>query len=150
MKYPVAQTDDVERGSDVLPALLLGELCQQKRQLHVFECIEHGDEVVELKDESDVAGPPAGQRRLAEAGDLLAVDDDPTARRPVDAGDQIKQRRLARAGRTHQSQKIAARNVQRDPVQNGDVKFVALVDLANIADLNQSLHASSVRRSPEA
>src|SRR6202035_5913589 len=51
MKHPVAQADDVERGSDVLAALLLRELRQQKRQLHVFERVEHGNEVVELKDE---------------------------------------------------------------------------------------------------
>jgi hypothetical protein len=90
----VREADERQGGRDVLAALLLGELREQERKLDVLVGGEDRNQVVELEDESDVAGPPPGQLTVGELGDVLAVDDDRSRRRPVDPCDQVEERAL--------------------------------------------------------
>src|SRR5207237_656430 len=84
----IAETDDVERDARTFAALLLRELRQQQRQLDVLQRGEHRDQVVHLKNESDVPRAPRRERGLVEARDLFAVDDDAAAGRSIDACDE--------------------------------------------------------------
>ena len=59
--HAVGQANDGKRGLDVRAALGLGEFGEQKRQLDVLKRGEHGNEVVHLEDEADVAGAPFGE-----------------------------------------------------------------------------------------
>ena len=70
----VGQADQRERGGDVLLALGSGEVGQQQRQLDVALGGEHGQQVVELEDEADVARAPAAEPASGEAVDPLAAD----------------------------------------------------------------------------
>src|SRR5205807_10183527 len=89
---------------------------------------------------SDVARAPARQRRLAESGNFLLLDQDPAAGRPVNAGDEIQERRLAGSRWTHQRQEIAAADIDRYAVQNRNVELVAAVDFLDIFDSDQKFH----------
>src|SRR5260370_39639864 len=53
--HAVGEADDAERGFDVLAAIGSRELGEQKRELDVLESGEHGNEVVHLNDENEVA-----------------------------------------------------------------------------------------------
>src|SRR5262249_58760110 len=55
------------------------------------------EELEELEDDAHVRTPPAGQRVFAPRAQLFSGEDDPSARRPVDAGQHIQQRRFAAA-----------------------------------------------------
>ena len=104
----------------VIAPLLLRQTRQQERQLDVLERGEHRDQVVELKDEPDVARAP---RRRAPASDRPLISVPPMRieplRRTIDAREQIQQRRLARSGRSHQAEEVALgtemRDVDREP-----------------------------------
>jgi hypothetical protein len=52
--------------------------------------------------------------------DLDPFNDDPTSRRPVDAGNQVQQRALAGTARAHQRYKVAALDDERRAVERRD------------------------------
>src|SRR6185295_11138045 len=70
MVYPVLQADQRERRLDMLAPLGLGERGEQQRQLDVLVGGEHWNQVVELKHEPDVPGPPTGELRFAQLRDV--------------------------------------------------------------------------------
>ena len=47
------------------------------------------------------------ERALAHARDVLPVDQNPSGRRPIDAAEQIEERRLAAAARSHDRDRFA-------------------------------------------
>ena len=53
-----AEADDGESGLHMRAALRLGEVGEQQRQLHILKRGEHGDEVIHLEDEPNVASAP--------------------------------------------------------------------------------------------
>ena len=57
---------------------------------------------------------PAAQRVRVELADVDAVDQDPPALRVVEAGDQLRQRRLAGAGLADQRDRLAGQDPQVD------------------------------------
>ena len=116
----IRQTDNIERRANLLLTLLRVERQQQQRQLDVAIGRQHREQIVELKDEADVARPPRRQLRFGHLGDDLATDRDLTLRRSVQPRDQVQQRRLARTGRPHQTDELTRVNVEIEPVQNID------------------------------
>ena len=61
------------------------------------------------------------------------ADDDAAARRRVDAGDQVQQRRLARARRAHQRDELPFGDVEVDAHEDRDLDLVPPVDLLDAA-----------------
>ena len=74
--HALGETDDAESGFDVLAAFGLGELGEQQRQLDVLKGGEHGNQVVHLEDEADVARAPLGELAGGHVGDFVAGDGD--------------------------------------------------------------------------
>ena len=79
----------------MLAPLAFRKLGQQQRKLDVLISAQHRDQIVELKNKSDVARSPLRELLLAELSDVLVIDDNPARVRLVDAGDQVEQGRLA-------------------------------------------------------
>ena len=102
------------------------ELRQQQRQLDVALGGQHRQQVVELEDEADVLRAPAPTARRPTS---LSMRSPPTSiapsRRRVEPADQVEQRRLARAGRAHQREEIALRNVEVDALEHVDALAAA-------------------------
>src|SRR5439155_4092633 len=71
--------------------------------------------------------------------DAAAADHDLPGGRLIQTADQIEERGLARARRTHQRDEVALRDVQSEAVQNFDLLLAALVHLGDAADLDHGL-----------
>ena len=81
---------------------------------HVLADGQVVEQVEELEDEADVRAAEPGGSRLAEPVDADAVDRDLALRRPVEAADEVEQRRLAAAGRAHDRGDAAGLDVEID------------------------------------
>jgi hypothetical protein len=114
----VHEGDDLESGLDMLAALLLAELGQQQRQLDVLRRRQHRHQVVELKHEADAGRAPAGEFVLAQPVDALAGHVHLADVRPIDAAEQVEQRRLARAGRPHHRDEVAGRDGEIEVIED--------------------------------
>ena len=84
------------------------------------------------------------QLRLPHRGDVAAADHDPAARRLVDAGDQVQERRLARAGRPHQRDVLPFRDVEIEAHQDRDLDLIPAVDLLDMLDAKSAARPCSV------
>src|SRR5262249_27039709 len=62
----------------------------------------------------------------------------------VDAGDQVEQRRLARARRAHERLEAALGHVEVDALEHRNRLLVAMVNLAHAAQLDDRFFASTV------
>ena len=72
---------------------------------------EDRHEVEALEDEAELVAPQAGERAVVEPGELDAVDRDGARGRAVQAGEQVHERRLARARRAHDGGEATRREV---------------------------------------
>jgi hypothetical protein len=93
MLSAILEADALEQ--PVEPAGLRLAAGEHQRQGHVLLGREHGEEVEELEDEADVLAPQLRELVVVKGRDLGAVDLDRAARRPVEAGQDVHERRLA-------------------------------------------------------
>ncbi len=84
------------------------------------------EQVEELEDHPDPAAAEARRAGLAEPVDPRVGDGDRAARRPVEPGDQVQQRRLAAARRSHDRDGFARPDLEADPVERRTPAVVAL------------------------
>ena len=143
------QANDFERDFDVLAALAFGEVREQQRQLDVALGGEHRHEVVELEHEADVVRAPAGELAAAELIDAAAADADLARGRLIESADEIEERRLARARRTHERDEVALGDVEIEPVQDFDLLPAALVDLGDLGHLDHGFGHGNLSSIPE-
>src|SRR5581483_8300568 len=76
------------------------------------------DELEGLEDEADRVRAPVSEPALAEGADLLARDGDLARGRLVEAGDQVEDRRLAGARRTHERLERALRHDEVEALEH--------------------------------
>jgi hypothetical protein len=114
-------------------------LCGQQHVVGDGQIVE---QVEELEDHADVPVPEAGQTGLTEGVDALPGHHDRAAGRPVQAGDQVEQGRLAAARRAHHGDRLARREFQADLVDRG--RPVAVVAFAGIAEFYECVHPGTV------
>ena len=88
-----------------------------------------GDHVELLEHDADLVTAEARQLLARSIRQHIAVEDDFTARRAVHAADDVHQRRLARAGGTHDREPLAFFNIQVDIVQGEHLFVVRLGDV---------------------
>ena len=104
-----------ERLADGLRALRLGDLLVLEAERDVVGDVEVREQGVALEHRVDVA---AVRRRLR---DILAVQQDAPARRPLEARDHPQRRGLAAARRPDHREELAGRHVEVDAVDGDDV-----------------------------
>src|SRR5438067_2240189 len=85
---------------------------QLQRQHHVLERRERRDQMEGLEHESDALRPQSRATVLVESGEILALEEHPSARRQVEPGEQREQRRLARARRPGHGDRLARENLE--------------------------------------
>ncbi len=106
--------------------------------------------MIKLKDEADAAGAPFRQLGFIEIANALAIDIDGSAGRRIEAGDEVEQRRLARAARSHQGEKLALGHFEGQLLEHVNLLAAAPKILAQILDLNDRLtHGWSPIHNPE-
>ena len=138
MIHPIREADDSEGSLDVLAALGFRELGQQQRQLDVLKRSEHGNQVVHLENESDMARAPLGELAAGHVRDLVAGDGNAAFRGHVQAAEEIEQRSLAGAAGAHEGDELALVHVEIQTLQNMNYFAAAAVGLIEPADLNQT------------
>ena len=121
----------------VFPPFLAGERRQQQGKLDVLERGQNRNQVEVLKHESHVLVAPAGQLVLVEGGQVLSQNPELAAGGPVDSGNQVEQRALARAGGSHQADEVLFTDVQVDVLQRHDLDRIALEHPGQIAHFDQ-------------
>src|SRR5712691_8699603 len=110
--HAIGQIDDAERGFHVLAALRFRELGEQQWKLDVLIGGEHGNQVVHLKYETDVASAPLRKLARGHVRDFVAVNSDAASRGHVEAAEKIEQRGLAGAAGAHESHKVTLVDVE--------------------------------------
>jgi hypothetical protein len=114
----VAQPDGVDQaGHPRLVGLAAGD---GQRQLDVLLGRQDRQQVEGLEDEADLVAAQVGELLVVELGELRAVQDDRAGRRPVESGEQVHERRLARARGAHDGGELARGEVDRDPGEGVD------------------------------
>src|SRR5262249_5078887 len=116
----------------------------EEGQLHVFDRAGTCQEVEVLEHEAQLAVADGGalvrrQRRYIRAGQLVRA-----ACGPVETADDVHERRLAGPRGTHDGDELARVDVHRHSAQCLDLDVTELVDLAQVARVNQGeRHESS-------
>src|SRR5207245_6782304 len=101
------------------------------RHLHVMERRGSGDEVEALENETDLSVAYRGELVVVEPRDFSAVEKVTTARRHVEAADDIHERRLARAARPHNGDELAFFDDEVDASQRRDLDLAHTVGLGD-------------------
>src|SRR5688572_21488477 len=95
-------------------------------------------------------GAPARQLSARQGADVGAADFDRSGTRQIKPAEQVEQRGLAGARRSHQRQEIPLRNVQRDALQHVDAFAAARERLVDAIDLDECAHCFSLINMPSA
>src|SRR6185503_9780554 len=119
--------------------LFLGQLCQQKRQLDVLKGAEHGNKVVQLKYESDMARAPPGELLFAKFCYVFAIDHDSAGVWLIDSSDKVEQGGFAGARRSHQCKELALRDFEVDVVEHRNLNGIAAIVLGYLNQVDECL-----------
>src|SRR5712691_1288647 len=87
---------------------------------------EAREEIEALEHEADLPEPQVAQRVDGEPGEVAARHDDPPGARPIESGEQIEERRLARPARPHDGEKLTRVDRERDVRDHRRTGAVAL------------------------
>src|SRR5262249_4323183 len=94
-----------------------------------------------------------GELVCAEVRHVIAAHPVAAARRPVEAADDVHQRRLARPGLAHDGHELAGTDLQRDIVERPDLGGAVVVALADAVERQQGRRRFRLelghRRSPK-
>ena len=88
------------------------------RHRHVVQCRGRADQVVALEDEAEHLAPQRGQRIVVQPRDRLALEQVLAAAGPVQAAQDVHQRRLARARRADDGHVLARLDPKVNAVQD--------------------------------
>ena len=100
-RWTVSMTWASHSGSGLRPARASGSVMFSSAG-------ERGHEVVGLEDEADLVAPHQRELLLVHRADLVVAEEHLARRDPVEAGEAVQQRRLARARRAHDRGELAA------------------------------------------
>src|SRR6187401_1805345 len=101
-------------------------------QLHVVQRGGPGEQVERLEDEPDLLVADAGELVVVHLAHLLVVQQVGALGRRVEAADQVHQRRLAGAGRTHDRDVLAAADLDVHAAQGVHFLFAHHVRLPQV------------------
>ena len=118
MPRPLGQADPVEHFMHTLLDVAARDARQRQRERDVLEDIQRRDEIEELKDVADRLAPQHRELSLIERRGLLIAEKNAAARWAVDGADQIQERRFSAAGGAHEHSEFAARDLERDIIEN--------------------------------
>lgn len=129
----VGEADEGQQQLDALLALAGVRAAQPQRDADVLGRAEDGDEAEGLEDEADAVAAQGEQALLVEAGEVEAVDIDPSPVGGVLAADDVEQGGLAGSRAPLEGDELAARDLEGDAPQGvhgggGAVRLVHVLD----------------------
>src|ERR1017187_4275962 len=136
MAHAVAQADQLQRRRRVLQALLLLQVGELERQLHILHGRQHRKQIELLENEAHVLVAPVGDLAVAQFAQIVAEHADVPAGGAIHGGDQVQQRRFPRSRRPHQRHEFAFVDLKAHVLQRDHVELVAPVLLGQVAGFN--------------
>ena len=121
---------------------------QDKRVFDVLECREHRDQIERLEDETDVLAAEVGEFVVGQAVDVGAGNRDLALVGPVQATQQVEQRRLAAARGAQKHREQGRTDGDVDPPQHGHRHGVHLIGLLDALKRGHSLGGVGLQRVP--
>ena len=115
VRQAIPEADDIDHPIEMLPIDLL--LRQRERQQDVLLGRERANQVERLEDEADLVPSQQSEGGRIETGDLGGADERPTGGERVEAGSALHERRLARAGRTHDCREFGRLKIYVDGIE---------------------------------
>jgi len=112
---------------------------QHQRQLDVHRGRQARHQMERLEHEADLLAAHSGLLHVAQRGDVATIQPVGARTRPVQQAYQIKQCRFAGAGRPHDRDIIARRDVQVDAAQRGDLLVADRETAADLAKFDHSI-----------
>src|SRR5438132_13562163 len=148
---PFAQTNRRQRfGRTLAPLGRVNTARVEQRQLDVLEGGGARQQVKALEHEPDFRVADARQLARTELRHVLAVEKVLSARRPIEAAEQVHERGLAGARRTGERDELAGRDVERDPTERRHLHFADVVDLRQLPRGDDGVHRPAPPRAPPA
>jgi hypothetical protein len=140
-----AMSEPDERGKVAAVSAALGRdvALVIERRLDVFLHRELRDQVVGLEDEADARGSDGGELVVVERGDIILTEEETPACRLIEAAEQIEQSTLAGAGRSHDGDVVALRDVEVDAFQHRDGLIAEFIRLEKSFQPNCRAHRRS-------
>ena len=107
----------------------------------IFQRVQLRDQVVTLKDKTDLTVSDPGQLTVVEESDIGAVEVIRSVGGDVQTAQHVHHGGLAGSGLAHHRNKLTLSDIQRYAVQGPDFALQALgVDFINVTQLNQICH----------
>ncbi len=107
------------------------------RHLDVLRRIELRHQMMELKDEADVAVAKLHERGIVERPEIGVGNDDLSRVGAVEAAEQVQQRALANARRADDRDHLAVGDVQFEIAEHVDALRTQLIDLVEALDVDE-------------
>src|SRR6187431_913159 len=114
MARAIPESDLLELRARTLMPLCRGNMAVQQGQLDVFQRRSTRQQVEVLKDETDAAVAYGGKRISGKRRYFFTRERVLSARRRIEAAQQVHESRLARARRPHDSHEFAGADLRRD------------------------------------
>ena len=113
-------------------------LAVEQGQLHIFQGGSAREKIETLKNKTELAIANVGQLVAIESGNVEAIEQVTAARRPIEATEHIHQSRFARAARTHESDKLALRDFQRNAAHGVHIDLTGAVSFVHVLEPDDS------------
>ena len=91
-----------------------------KRECDVLETRQAGQEIEKLKDEAELVSSHLREPVIWQPVEPLPVERDRAGGRPIEAADEVEQRRFSGSGRPDDRHQLPLRDVKIDAVERGD------------------------------
>ncbi len=128
----VGDADPVHCRHDLRLSVAAGPFAVDDTQFDVLLDRQLVDQVEALEDEAEIVAAQLRQFRFRELGDLTITEQVLTAGGAVDGSQDIQQRGLAAAGRTHDGDEFSLTHVKLDGFQCGGFDLVGPIEPVNI------------------
>ena len=132
----VAQAHGLQQLYGPFRAFGFGPALQVHDKLHVLQGREHRQQVVGLKDKTDVMQPEVNDLTGFQRPQIGAVDDHRAGGGPVQTAQEVQESGLPRAGRSYHGGELAFFKSEVDVIHGRDLYLGAVVDLHEVFDLN--------------
>src|SRR5207248_9430547 len=123
-----------ERAAAAFRGLRAAVLGIQKRELDVLDRRRPGEQIESLEDEANLLVADRRQLVVREPRHVAAVQEIRAGRRPIEAAEDMHQRRFARPGGTDDRDELAALDVDRETAERMDLDVADVVDLGERLD----------------
>jgi hypothetical protein len=107
-----------------------------ERKFHILKCRKDRNQIIKLKNKSDMGGTPLSQLDLGKGSNLDVFNLDASLIHFINPCDKIEEGCLPRTGGAHEGQEFFSLDVKRDIVQHGNDLSSPAIGFAQISNFN--------------